>query len=94
MMTLADPLPGSLQHHALAPRLLHSGHPAPGAPALRPLQGSRPLTPREDEIARLASARWTDQEIADVLFISVRTVESHLASVYRKLGVSSRRDLR
>src|SRR5215211_5939221 len=88
---LAGPLSGGFAHHALAPR---PAHPRFAPPAFQPVRGSRPLTPREHEIARLAAARWTDQEIADALFISVRTVESHLASVYRKLGVSSRRAIR
>lgn len=51
------------------------------------------LTPREREVARLAAERLTAQEIADRLFISVRTVEGHLARVYGKLGVSSKAEL-
>ena len=35
-----------------------------------------------------------DQDIAATLVISVRTVESHLAAAYRKLGINSRRGLR
>lgn len=51
------------------------------------------LTPREDEIARLAASGLTSKEIAERLFISPRTVDNHLASVYVKLGVSSRQAL-
>ena len=54
---------------------------------------SLPLTGREAQVAGLASVRWSDREIAAALFISVRTVESHLSSVYRNLGVGSRREL-
>jgi DNA-binding CsgD family transcriptional regulator len=51
------------------------------------------LTRREHEIAELAARGLPDRDIADRLVVSVRTVESHLGRVYRKLGVSSRRDL-
>lgn len=52
------------------------------------------LTKRELEIARLAARGTSDRDIATVLVVSVRTVESHLASVYRKLSITSRRQLR
>ena len=48
------------------------------------------LTRREREVATLAARGMSDRDIAATLFISVRTVESHLATCYRKLGVSSR----
>ena len=51
------------------------------------------LTRRELEVATLAARGLGDREIADVLVVSVRTVESHLASAYRKLGITTRRDL-
>ena len=53
-----------------------------------------PLTRRELEIATLAARGMTDADIAATLVLSVRTVESHLAAGYRKLGINSRRGLR
>ncbi len=52
------------------------------------------LTPREYEVARAAAARERSREIAARLGVSVRTVDTQLHSVYRKLGVSSRDELR
>ena len=48
------------------------------------------LTPREDEILRLLAAGQTDPAIAAALFISVRTVEHHVARIFAKLGVHTR----
>jgi len=56
-------------------------------------RGDATLTAREREIASLLAAGRTAREIADQLVISERTVETHVASVYRKLGVSNRREL-
>lgn len=52
-----------------------------------------PLSGREREIAILAAAGIASKDIADRLFLSVRTVNNHLQHVYTKLGVSSRADL-
>lgn len=51
------------------------------------------LTPREEEITRLAARGLTNQEIAQELVLSVRTVETHLAKAYGKLGINSRHSL-
>ncbi|WEV27726.1 AAA family ATPase [Streptomyces sp. 71268] len=48
------------------------------------------LSPREREVARLVALGHTNREIADVLFLSPRTVEQHVAKVLRKLNVASR----
>jgi DNA-binding CsgD family transcriptional regulator/tetratricopeptide (TPR) repeat protein len=50
------------------------------------------LSPRESEILVALTESLTDREIADRLFIGVRTVNTHVAAVLRKLGVSNRRE--
>ena len=57
------------------------------------LTGVASLTASERRIADMAAAGDTNAEIAQSLFLTVKTVEMHLTSVYRKLGVRSRRDL-
>ena len=51
------------------------------------------LTPRESAVLAAVERRLSNPEIASELFISVRTVESHIASLKRKLGADSRADL-
>jgi ATP/maltotriose-dependent transcriptional regulator MalT len=51
------------------------------------------LTARELQLARLVVDRKTNPEIAAELFLSQKTVESHLRNIFRKVGVSSRVDL-
>jgi DNA-binding NarL/FixJ family response regulator len=60
-------------------------------------RGSRPggsLTAQESRVAGLAVTGATVQEIATAMYLSPRTVETHLARVYRKLGVASKAELR
>ena len=51
------------------------------------------LTSREREVLRLIAQGYTYKEIARELYISVKTVESHVSSVLRKLQLSSRHQL-
>jgi DNA-binding CsgD family transcriptional regulator len=55
--------------------------------------GVESLTPSERRIAKLAAEGLTNREIAQQLFLSIKTVESHLRGAYRKLDVGSREDL-
>jgi DNA-binding CsgD family transcriptional regulator len=59
-------------------------------PRKRPASGWDALTPTEREVARLAGEGLANKEIGARLFISPRTVQTHLTHVYAKLGVSSR----
>ena len=67
------------------------------ATGLRPrraaLEGVGALTPRQRQICELAAAGRTNRAIAQELFLSIKTVETHLAASYRKLGVSTRGQL-
>jgi DNA-binding CsgD family transcriptional regulator len=49
-----------------------------------------PLSPRENEVLAMAAEGMTNNEVAAGLTISVHAVKFHLASIYRKLGVSNR----
>jgi DNA-binding NarL/FixJ family response regulator len=51
------------------------------------------LTPRERDVALLAAGGIPNREIAQRLVVSVRTIESHLAQTYRKLGINDRAQL-
>ncbi|MGH2617009.1 MAG: helix-turn-helix domain-containing protein [Thermomicrobiales bacterium] len=53
--------------------------------------GPRILTPREMEVLRLVATGETDRGIADVLYVSRRTVSSHVSNILAKLDVPSRR---
>ena len=51
------------------------------------------LTPTEERVVELVAEGQTNREVAASLFLSVKTVETNLTRIYRKLGVTSRREL-
>jgi two-component system response regulator NreC len=74
-------------------------HPALGARLVaaeaeeRKRAASDPLSDREREVLRLLALGHTNQEIAKMLYISVRTAETHRAHIMQKLGLTSRAEL-
>jgi DNA-binding NarL/FixJ family response regulator len=81
--------------HRLAGFVLDAFASAPTAPDVRPSFDPEldQLTNREREVLRLIAQGYTYREIARELFISAKTVESHVSSVLRKLQLSSRHQL-
>ena len=70
---------------------------APSPPALEQAEpdtsipsGLEHLTPRQIEVLRLVARGMTNNEIAEALFLSRRTVHAHLRSIFHKLGVGHR----
>jgi DNA-binding CsgD family transcriptional regulator len=57
------------------------------------LTGLDSLTPSERRVAEMAADNMTNKDIAQALFVTPKTVEVHLSSVYRKLQISSRSQL-
>ncbi len=69
-------------HRTLPTQTAYRGRRAPAYPA--------GLTAREVEVLRLVAQGLTDAQVAEQLIISLRTVTTHLTSIYNKLGVNSR----
>jgi DNA-binding NarL/FixJ family response regulator len=79
----------ALEREALAELRAAGGRPR------RPLtSGAGALTPSERRVAELAAAGSLNREIADTLFVTISTVEFHLRRAFRKLGITSRTQLR
>ena len=57
------------------------------------LKGSELLTPREADVLELLQGGATNAQIAQALAIGLETVRTHARNIYRKLGISSRREL-
>ena len=55
--------------------------------------GVESLTPSERRVAEMAASGMTNRQIAQALFLTVKTIETHLAATYDKLGIRSRREL-
>lgn len=66
---------------------------AGGRPRRAAARGARALTPTERKVSSLAAQGMTNREIAQVFVLATKTIESHLASAYRKLGIGGRAEL-
>ena len=82
-----------IQAAALAERAETELHLLGARPRRRRLSGADALTPAELRVAELAAAGHSNPEIAQALFVSLRTVETHLTRSYAKLGIGGREQL-
>lgn len=84
--------PGSHQfgslHQEAAKRANNNPQPTVNTPAW-----AADLTPREREVAQIIASGTSNREAASILFVSVRTIEVHLTSIFRKLEIGSRVEL-
>jgi non-specific serine/threonine protein kinase len=87
-LTIADTLAASTSPPAIltAPFAQHADERS------RRGKASITLSAREREVLALLAQRWTDPEIAAQLFLSPRTVQTHVAHIFNKLGVGNRRE--
>ncbi|MET9632588.1 LuxR C-terminal-related transcriptional regulator [Lentzea sp. NPDC006480] len=85
-----DVLEGSANRFELARAVEQLGQRTADRQVARAEQGDCPLTTAQRRAAELAMAGRSNQEIADVMRVSVRVVEKHLTNAYRKLGVQGR----
>lgn len=79
---------------ALAARARRELLAAGARPRRDALRGLESLSPRERQVAELATQGMSNREIAEDLFVTIKTVEWHLRRAYEKLGISSRLELR
>jgi DNA-binding NarL/FixJ family response regulator len=77
----------------LAERARTELHATGARPRTDALSGVMALTASERRVAELALDGATNKDIAQALYVTPKTVEVHLSSTYRKLGIRSRRDL-
>jgi DNA-binding NarL/FixJ family response regulator len=89
----AASLAGACGAERLEERALEELTVAGGRRHRRTSTGRDSLTPSERRIAAAAATGSTNKDIAQRLFLTLSTVETHLTNTYRKLGVSSRAEL-
>ncbi|MBA2597870.1 MAG: hypothetical protein H0V00_14690, partial [Chloroflexia bacterium] len=97
-MAQVDALARALDDDQLRTTFLASAHVGELRDALAAVEHERPaerpagLTARELDVLRLLARHQTDREIAAALFLSPRTVSTHVASIFTKLNVANRRE--
>jgi LuxR family maltose regulon positive regulatory protein len=93
---VSEPLRAAIRlgtaHRWLVAALLAVADGRAGEPAALPNELLEPLSEREQVVLRYLPTLMSNPEIAGELFVSVNTVKTHLKSIYRKLGVSHRRE--
>ncbi len=72
---------------------LHNDHPNENRPFIESMLESYEFSPREKEVLLLLARGYSAPHIADKLYVSNSTVKTHIARIYRKLGVSKRDEL-
>jgi DNA-binding NarL/FixJ family response regulator len=79
-----------LQHTVVNEQRRIVGRAGRAVPGQQPVRQRPALTRREWDIVQLVAAGVSNTEVADRLFVTVKTVEAHLTRIFRKLGVTSR----
>jgi two-component system, NarL family, response regulator NreC len=80
-------------HSALTGPLLAMARARAKGDAPHPAPHAEPLSPRELEVLGLLARGYTNQQVADRIFVSVKTVETYRARVLEKLGLRTRAEL-
>jgi DNA-binding CsgD family transcriptional regulator len=93
MLRSALELAWSCRADALVGRIRDSLVSAGTRPRRPELTGARALTPAEARTARMAAEGATNRELAEALFVTEKTVETHLTAAYRKLNIAGRPQL-
>ena len=84
---------GEMGMERLRDRAHHELVLAGGRPRRTRATGPQSLTAAQHQVARLAAGGRSNRQIAEDLFVTIKTVETHLAAVYRKLGIATRGEL-
>jgi two-component system, NarL family, response regulator NreC len=79
---------GGTYLHPEHARLLLGG--TPPTPATPVDEASEPLSPREQQVLRLIAQGYTNQQVADMLYLSVKTIETYKSRLMTKLGLKGR----
>ncbi|MGB0896269.1 MAG: response regulator transcription factor [Flavobacteriaceae bacterium] len=83
-------LGGALAMSILLNFMLYKKHKAPKTATI---QYTKLLTPQEQNVFELMHQKHTNKQIAELLFISVSTVKTHINNIYSKLNISSRKEV-